>query len=138
MMSGHFTTALIAHQRLPKASLLYFLVISQLQDLMWFVFHYLGLEPTQPNDAFDATLSNMKVSMLYSHDLLPQAIWIALIYIIGRVLFESNKVALISVAILVSHFILDFFSGHMHHFFGEDTFQKNYDVSKNCKKGIFV
>jgi hypothetical protein len=122
MMSGHFTTALIANQRLPKASLLYFLVISQLQDLMWFAFHYLGLEPTQPNDAFDATLSNMKVNMLYSHDLLPQALWLALIYIISRVLFKSNKVAFISVAILVSHFILDFFSGHMHHFFGEDTF----------------
>jgi len=122
-MSGHFTAALIAHQRFPKTSLLYFLVISQLQDLMWFVFHYLGLEPTKPNDAFDATLSNMKVNMLYSHDLLPQAIWIALIYIISRVLFKSNKIALISVAILISHFTLDFFSGHMHHFFGEDSFK---------------
>ena len=61
------TTALIAKQKFPKGALLYFLIISQLQDLLWFTFHYLGLEPTYPSDAFDATLSNMVVDMLYSH-----------------------------------------------------------------------
>ena len=71
MLAGHFTTALIAKQKFPKASLLYFLIISQLQDFLWFVFHYFGLEPTNPSDAFDATLSNMVVDMLYSHDVLP-------------------------------------------------------------------
>jgi hypothetical protein len=123
MMAGHFTTALIAHQRLPKGTLLYLLLISQLQDLLWFVFHYLGLEETKPSDAFDATLNNMNVNMLYSHDLLPQFCWLVLIYIVGRTLFKSNKVALFSVAILIGHFILDFFSGHMHHVFGEDSMQ---------------
>lgn len=123
MMAGHFTTALIAHQRLPKSTLLYLLVISQLQDLLWFFFHYLGLEVTSPSDAFDASLNNMHANMLYSHDLLPQLFWLALIYIVGRVLFKSNQVALVSVVILIGHFILDFFSGHMHHFFGQDSMQ---------------
>ncbi|MDG1393839.1 MAG: FISUMP domain-containing protein [Flavobacteriaceae bacterium] len=72
MIAGHFTTALIAKQKFPKGTLLYFLIISQLQDFLWFTFHYLGLEPTNPSDAFDATLNNMAVDMLYSHDLLPQ------------------------------------------------------------------
>jgi len=64
MLAGHFTTALIANQKFPKASLLYFLIISQLQDFLWFVFHYLGLEPTNPGDAFDASLINMSVDMV--------------------------------------------------------------------------
>jgi hypothetical protein len=121
MMAGHFATGLIAHQRFPKGTILYFLITSQIQDILWFVFHYLGLEVTKPSDAFDATLSNMNVNMLYSHDLLPQLFWLALIYIIGRSLFKSHKIGLVSVAILIGHFVLDFFSGHMHHVFGENS-----------------
>ncbi len=48
MLAGHYATALIAHQKSPKGTLLYFLIASQLQDLAWFTLHYLGLEPTKP------------------------------------------------------------------------------------------
>ncbi len=121
MLAGHFTTALIAKQKFPKGALIYFLIISQLQDFLWFFFHYLGLEPTNPNDAFDATLNNMMVDMLYSHDLLPQLFWLAIVFILGKLLFKSNKIGLVSVALVSIHFILDVFSGHMHHIFGADT-----------------
>lgn len=36
MLAGHFTTALIAKQKFPKGTLLYFLMISQLQDFFGF------------------------------------------------------------------------------------------------------
>ena len=121
MLAGHFTTALIAKQKFPKGTLLYFLIISQLQDFLWFTFHYLGLEPTNPSDAFDATLSNMVVDMLYSHDVLPQLFWLAIIFLLGKFLFKSTKIGLVSVALVSIHFVLDFFSGHMHHLFGADT-----------------
>lgn len=123
MLAGHFTTALIAKQKFPKGILLYFLIISQLQDFLWFVFHYLGLEPTKPTDAFDATLSNMAVDMLYSHDLLPQLFWCVIVFVVGKVIFKSTKIGLVSVALVVVHFVLDFFSGHMHHLFGADTME---------------
>ena len=123
MIAGHFTTALIAKQKFPKGTLLYFLIISQLQDFLWFTFHYLGLEPTNPSDAFDATLSNMAVDMLYSHDLLPQLFWLAIVFLLGKLLFKSTKIGLVSVALVSIHFVLDFFSGHMHHIFGADTMQ---------------
>ena len=109
MIAGHMTTALIAKQKFPKGALLYFLIISQLQDLLWFTFHYLGLEPTYPSDAFDATLSNMVVDMLYSHDLLPQLFWLAIVCLLGKLLFKSTKIGLVSVALVSIHFILDFF-----------------------------
>jgi hypothetical protein len=123
MLAGHFTTALIAKQKFPKRTLLYFLIISQLQDFLWFIFHYLGLEPTNPSDAFDATLSNMVVDMLYSHDVLPQLFWLAIVFLIGKFLFKSTKIGLVSVALVSIHFVLDFFSGHMHHVFGENTME---------------
>jgi len=93
MLAGHFTTALLANQRFPKGTLLYSLVVSQLQDLLWFFFHYCGLERTGPSDALDATLSNMTVNMLYSHDLVPQLFWIVFIFVVGKLIFKSTKIA---------------------------------------------
>ncbi|NNE31475.1 MAG: hypothetical protein HKN40_03805 [Winogradskyella sp.] len=123
MLAGHFTTALIAKQKFPKVALLYFLIISQLQDFLWFTFHYLGLEPTEPIDAFDATLSNMVVDMLYSHDVIPQLFWLAIVFVIGKLVFKSTQIGLVSMALVFVHFVLDFFSGHMHHLFGADTME---------------
>tara|TARA_B110000971_G_scaffold190975_1_gene202311 strand:- start:90 stop:791 length:702 start_codon:yes stop_codon:yes gene_type:complete len=123
MLAGHFTTALIAKQKFPKGTLLYFLIISQLQDFLWFSFHYLGLETTKPSDALDASLSTMAVDMLFSHDLLPQVIWLVFAFILGKVLFKSTAIGLVSMALVSIHFVLDFFSGHMHHLFGADTME---------------
>ncbi|MDA9009543.1 hypothetical protein N9K16_06260, partial [Alphaproteobacteria bacterium] len=121
MIAGHFATALIAHQKLPKGTLLFFLLVSQFQDIFWLLFHYLGLEPTTPNDVFDTTISNMTVSMMYSHHLIPQLFWAAVVFLIGKFLFKSTTVGLVALALLVGHVVLDFFSGHAHHLFGEDT-----------------
>lgn len=123
MLAGHYSTALIAHQKFPKGSLLFFLIVSQLQDFLWFIFHYLGLEPTGPDDALNATLDNLHVNMLYSHDLIPQIMWLAIVFGVGKLLFKSTQVGLIAAALLAGHFLLDFFSGHPHHIFGEETHQ---------------
>jgi hypothetical protein len=111
----------VAHQKYPKGTLLYFLIISQLQDLMWFTLHYFGIEPTEPSDVLDTSISNMTVDMLYSHDLLPQVFWWIVAFIIGKVLFKSTRIGLIGVALVAGHFVLDFFSGHPHHIFGADS-----------------
>lgn len=128
MLAGHFTTALIAKQKFPKGTLLYFLMISQLQDFLWFTFHYLGLEPTNPSDAFDATLSNMVVDMVYSHDLLPLLIWLIVAFTLGKIFFKSTQIGLVSMALVSIHFVLDFISGHMHHVFGAETMELGFGL----------
>lgn len=128
MLAGHFTTALIANQKFPKASLLYFLIISQLQDFLWFVFHYLGLEPTNPGDAFDASLINMSVDMVYSHDLLPLLVWLIIGFTLGKLLFKSTQIGLVSMVLVLIHFVLDFFSGHIHHVFGAETMELGFGL----------
>jgi len=130
MLVGHFSTALVAHQKFPAGSLLYFLVISQLQDILWMVLHYAGLEVTTPTDVLDTTLQGMTVNMLYSHDLLPQIFWMAVAFVIGRVLFKSNVVGAVGAAIVLGHFVLDLVSGHPHHVFGTD--------SANISLGLYV
>ena len=128
MLAGHFNTALIANQKFPKAILLYFLIISQLQDFLWFVFHYLGLEPTNPGDAFDASLINMSVDMVYSHDLLPLLVWLIIGFTLGKLLFKSTQIGLVSMALVLIHFVLDFFSGHIHHVFGAETMELGFGL----------
>jgi hypothetical protein len=115
MLAGHYATALIAHQKFPKGSLIFFLIVSQLQDFLWFVFHYLGLETTLPEDVFSATLVNFSVDMLYSHDLVPLFFWMLTIFLLGKYLFKSTAVGLVATTLILGHFILDFFSGHPHH-----------------------
>ena len=121
MLAGHFTTAMVAHQKFPKGTLLYFLFVSQLQDLLWFTLHYLGLERTEPSDVLNTTVSNMIVDMMYSHDLIPQILWLIIIFILGKVVFKDTKIGLVGSTLVAGHFILDFFSGHPHHIFGADT-----------------
>ncbi len=121
MLAGHYATALVAYQKFPKGTLLFFLIASQLQDLLWFALHFLGLERTGPTDVFDTTLNNMTVDMLYSHDLVPQIIWLIIIFLAGKVIFKSDNIGLIGAALVAGHFILDIFSGHPHHIFGAET-----------------
>jgi len=121
MLAGHYATALVANQKFSKGTLLYFLIASQLQDLLWFALHYVGLEPTGPTDVLDTTLNKLSVDMLFSHDLLPQVFWVLVIFLIGKVQFKSNKIGLVGAALVAGHFILDLFSGHPHHIFGEET-----------------
>lgn len=123
MLVGHYATALVAYQKFPKGTLLYFLIASQLQDLLWFAFHYLNLEPTGPSDVLNTTLSNMAVNMLYSHDLIPLTAWLLIVFIIGKLLFKSTKVGIVGSTLVLGHFVLDFFSGHPHHIFGIDSQQ---------------
>ncbi|EBA02825.1 hypothetical protein RB2150_18262 [Rhodobacterales bacterium HTCC2150] len=139
MIAGHYATALIAHQKFPKGTLLFFLAVSQFQDICWFIFHYLGLEPTGPVDVFDATVANMTVSMMYSHHLLPQFIWAVVVFLIGKFLFKSTTIGLVAVAIFVSHVVLDFFSGHGHHLFGANTFAVGLGLyAKNAYLAILI
>jgi hypothetical protein len=121
IIAGHYATALVAHQKFPKGTLLFFLVASQFQDLFWFVSHYLGLEPTTPSDVFDATIDTLSVSMMYSHHLLPQLFWAVVIFLTGKWLFKSTTIGLVALALFVGHIVLDFFSCHAHNVFGEDT-----------------
>lgn len=123
MLAGHYVTALIAHQKYNKGTLLYFLIASQCQDLLWFIFHFLGLEPTKPNDVLDGSLLNMSVDMLYSHDLIPQLAWSLLIFMIGRLIFKSTTIGLVGAVLQLGHSVLDMLSGYPHHIFGEHSHQ---------------
>jgi len=59
--------------------------------------------------------------MLYSHDMLPQLFWLVVIFLIGKLIFKRTEIAMMGVALVAGHFILDLISGHPHHIFGAET-----------------
>lgn len=121
MLAGHYSTALLAYQKYPKNTLIFFLIASQFQDLIWLTLHYFGIEATEPTGVEDVTLQGIDVNMLFSHDLLPQIFWVLTIFIIGRLVFKSTKVGIAGGLIVIGHFVLDILSGYPHHIFGEET-----------------
>jgi len=121
MIVGHFATAFVAQKEDKKAPLLFFLIISQLQDLLWLVFHYLGLEVTTPSHVLETSFKTIKVDMLYSHDLLPTLFWIFTAFLLGKLIFKSTKTGVISALLVVGHTILDSISGFSHHVFGQHS-----------------
>lgn len=65
----------------------------------------------------------MVVDMLYSQDLLPILFWLGIVFIIGKFLFKSTQIGLISMILVSIYFVLDFFSSHIHHMFGADSME---------------
>lgn len=121
MIVGHFATAFIAHKHDKKPPLLFFLVISQLQDLLWLIFHYLGLEVTSPTNVLEASFKTIKVDMLYSHDLIPSLFWVLFAFLLGKFIYKSNKTGLIAALLILGHGVLDSLAGFNHHIFGQHT-----------------
>lgn len=121
MLAGHFTTALLAKQRAPEGPLAFFLVASQLPDMLWLAFHYLGLEPTTPSNAMVVTLETLRVDMTYSHDLLPLPLWVLLTVVVGRVLFRSWRTGWVGGLLVFVHAVTDYVGGFEHFVFGPDS-----------------
>ncbi|MGH1347579.1 MAG: hypothetical protein ACRBN8_38840 [Nannocystales bacterium] len=121
MLAGHFTTAILARQRVPSGHIGFYLVASQLPDLLWLAFHYLGLEPTAPDNFMVMTLQTLDANMTYSHDLLPLPVWALVTLLAGRGLFGSWKPGQAGAVLVVVHGLVDFLGGFDHHVFGPDT-----------------
>ena len=121
MLGGHYTTALVAKQYFPKGSLLYFLAMSQLPDLLWVSFHFIGIEETHPSSILKVSLDNLIVQMIYSHDLLPMFVWVVVAYLIGFLLFKHKGVGLAGSILVAVHAFVDYIGGYPHNIFGTNT-----------------
>lgn len=118
MIAGHYATALVAQQQAPRGHIAYYLVAAQFPDLLWQIFHFVGLEPATPDNIMATSLDNLRAEMTYSHDMLPTLGWIALAIVVGRVLFGAWRPGLAGGALVLVHTVADGLSGYPHHLFG--------------------
>ena len=121
MIAGHFATALVAKRAAPQGHLAFYLVVCQMQDLLWHSLHFAGVEPTLPTHPMLASLSSMHAEMTYSHDLLPLPLWVLLALLAGRALFGEWRTGWVAGALVAVHALCDALSGYPHHLFGPDS-----------------
>lgn len=121
MIAGHFTTALVAKRYHTSGSILFFLIASQLLDILWLIFHYLGWEVTEPNNFMHVALNSLQVEMTYSHDVIPVLGWTVLTILFGRLVFKNWRTGLIGGFLVFFHAIIDYIGAYSHHVFGPHT-----------------
>lgn len=121
MIIGHYATALIPHQKYPKAPLWLFLFAAIFLDAIWLTLALFGLETPHPGGFLDASLLNLQVDMPWSHDLLPVLGWSVLMAIIALALTRSTPVALWCAALVLVHEVSDLLGGFKHYVYGADS-----------------
>jgi hypothetical protein len=119
---GHYAAALLPYRRLQgRAPLWLLLLCAQVPEFLWLLLALAGVEPTEPRSILDATFSNLKVDMRYSHDLLPtlgQAVTVAaLVFAVWR----KADVALVCGGLTLFHSLCDYGVGFEHHLNGPGT-----------------
>lgn len=121
MLAGHLATALAAKQHVPKGHIGFYLIASQLPDLLWQVFHFVGLEPTPAANPMLVSLDGAVPPMHYSHDLLPLIVWTALTIVVGRLAFGAWMPGWVGGVLVALHELTDLVGGYPHYVWGPES-----------------
>jgi hypothetical protein len=107
MLVGHFAVGLAGKRIAPSISLGTLVLAAMLADLLWCVFIIAGVEHVEFRPAMGAGNYFAASEIAYSHSLLMDAVWGALLaaaYFLRR---RSPRGAWILFAVVISHWILD-------------------------------
>ena len=124
MVMGHFATALVPYQKCrdnPKAKFWLFLLAAQFLDFLMLGFMALGMETVSPENFFDASFADMHTNMLYSHNLVPVAIWALGFALIAYAAFKDVTISLWCFALIVFHELCDLVVGFEHNVSSADS-----------------
>src|SRR5215510_5704897 len=108
MFIGHLAVGFAAKRLVPRASLALLFVAVQFADLLWPVFLMLGIEQVRIDPGNTAFTPFDFVSYPYSHSLLFLIVWGVGLALAYRWLADDGRVFVLMVALVVSHWLLDF------------------------------
>ena len=82
----------------------------------------LGIEKMQhPSGAQGPSMASAIIDMTYSHDLLPQFFWVALVAALAYGLTRNGKMVAVAVLLTVGHWLGDLVSGYGQFVFGPES-----------------
>ncbi len=111
MFIGHFAVALAAKRAAPELSLGTLFLAAQLADLVWPTLVLLGVERFEIRPGITAVTPLDFIHYPWSHSLTAMALWgVALAVAWAAVRQGTPKAALIILAVVVSHWVLDWIS----------------------------
>jgi hypothetical protein len=110
MFVGHLALALAAKRAEPKVPLAWFMAAVTTLDLLWPVFLLLGIEQVRIDPGNTAFTPLRFVWYPWSHSLLMATVWGLALAGLGRSRGFSRRASIVLFALVVSHWVLDFFT----------------------------
>ena len=110
MFIGHFAVAFAAKRAAPEVSLGTLFLAAQLADLVWPTLVLLGIESFTIRPGVTAVTPLDFTRYPYSHSLVGMALWGVLLGIVFFIFRRNARGAVILVAVVLSHWLLDFIS----------------------------
>lgn len=108
---GHLAPALVAKSTAPQVPLLAFVVASETNDILYFLFSSVGLEPKAVTTVMDFNQGVkylLPVSDPWSHGLFRSIIWAILAAAIAFLFYRDRRISGLIGLTVFSHWILDF------------------------------
>lgn len=110
MLAGHFAAAMVAKRIAPQVSFGATMLASMLPDLLWCLFLIAGIEHVEFQPGRGAAQYFKAAVMPWSHSLLMDAVWAALLGAAWFLRSRSPRGAWVLGAAVLSHWLLDFVS----------------------------
>jgi len=107
MFVGHLAVGFAAKRMEPRISLGTTVMAAMLADLIWSVFLIAGIEHVQFRQALGAGNYFQASNIAFSHSLLMDAIWAALLALAYFLLRRNSRGAWLLAAAVLSHWLLD-------------------------------
>ncbi len=121
MVLGHYASAFLIRPHLPAAPFWLLLLAANLAEFLWLALALVGVEPTRPASILDATFNNLDVHMTYSHNVVPNLLLGAVVFVIVQLIWKNTKLALACAFLTCLHVWSDFIVGFQHELLGPDS-----------------
>ena len=122
MIPGHLASTLVAKPYNPKMPWWMLIAAALFIDIVMFSLIALGMETMTPVPGHEGpTLAGAMIETTFSHDLLPQIFWTALVGGLVFLLTRKRRYALVAMALTFVHYLSDLVSGYGHFVFGPES-----------------
>ncbi len=119
MIVGHYATALVADAGLRgKVPLWLLLLCANIPEFLWLTLALAGIEAPFPASLLDASLQNLRVDMVYSHNLVPALLQGAAVGVAVYLCLGQRAPALWCAGLTLFHVVSDFAIGFEHQVLG--------------------
>src|SRR5688572_17748471 len=121
MIVGHYAAAVLVRSRLRDRPFWLLLLAANIPEFLWLVLALTGHEHTEPSSILDASLQNLRVDMIYSHNLIPAVIQALIFMAIVFVWRKDKELTLFCGFLIVFHVLCDYVVGYEHQLLSRDS-----------------
>jgi membrane-bound metal-dependent hydrolase YbcI (DUF457 family) len=118
---GHYAAALIPYSRLKKYPFWLLMLCANVPEFLWLLLALAKVEAPSPSSLLDASLENLHVDMIYSHNLVPGALQGVAVATLVYLWFRNRTLALWCGFLTLFHVLCDLVVGFEHQLLGRDS-----------------